>query len=115
MIGKCDICGKFKLVVTRHEIMDGPGSGGIYDVCKKCPVPKSFNEKWGISTDLKKGAKFVKFVGKAEITFNQYGANAYGSVLAENDDGSKFPVICGHGGSAWLCLKCAEKINEEGL
>lgn len=38
----------------------------------------------------------------------QYFAdNAYGLVLSEQEDGERIPVICGHGGSSWLCHGCA--------
>lgn len=43
--------------------------------------------------------------------------NAYGQLLsthASSPDG--IPVICGHGGSMWLCRSCAEKFwNEQEL
>jgi hypothetical protein len=32
--------------------------------------------------------------------------NAYGKVV--NKDGG--PVICGHGGSMWLCQSCADEV-----
>jgi hypothetical protein len=33
------------------------------------------------------------------------GANYYGRLLHDG-----IPVICGHGGSMWLCAECAEAI-----
>jgi hypothetical protein len=48
--------------------------------------------------------------------------NAFGTVLAQMADGQLGPVICGHGGSMWLCAQCAqailqyrEKENETGI
>jgi len=36
--------------------------------------------------------------------------NAYGLVVSWDESSKKFiPVICGHGGSMWLCRECAEK------
>jgi len=36
--------------------------------------------------------------------------NAYGEIEARVGDGSYGPVICGHGGSMWLCRACKERI-----
>src|SRR3990167_2975809 len=55
--------------------------------------------------------KSVEGVGK--ITWhgipsaNAYG-NAYGSIWGEHENGVKTTVICGHGGSMWMCLNCAQ-------
>lgn len=35
--------------------------------------------------------------------------NAYGLVISK--DG--YPVICGHGGSGWLCNSCADQITKD--
>jgi hypothetical protein len=35
--------------------------------------------------------------------------NAYGLVLTRE---GHVPLICGHGGSAWLCLNCAEEMGK---
>lgn len=114
MSGYCNFCNKFRFVLEHHEIMTQPGGGRIYKICRKCisegRLPKSFNERYGISSSKSSEAKFVKFIGVPEIL---YGTNAYGSVLAENDDGSKISVICGHGGSAWLCFNCARKVMNQ--
>ena len=32
--------------------------------------------------------------------------NAYGEIVFVQEDGTELPVICGHGGSMWLCRKC---------
>lgn len=114
MIGKCDICKKFKFSLKKHNIMDGPGSGRIYEICNTCTkegkIPKSFNEKMGITEFRTPDAEFVKFIGSPQITESRYGSNAFGSVLALYDDNSRIPVICMHGGSAWLCYECAVKL-----
>ena len=40
--------------------------------------------------------------------------NAYGTVVQYNEANLKnIPVICGHGGSMWLCPECAERIVQE--
>ena len=37
--------------------------------------------------------------------------NAYGTVVCYDETNKKnIPVICGHGGSGWLCPECAERI-----
>ena len=113
MIGKCNFCNSFKLNLEEHDITTSPGGGETFRICKKClldgKLPKSFKERYGISSGYTSGSTFVKFVGTAHITDCTYGSNAYGSVLAEYDDGSKLGVMCGHGGSAWLCLECAKQ------
>lgn len=39
--------------------------------------------------------------------------NAYGFVVTYDEPSQKFiPVICGHGGSMWLCPECAKHIVE---
>jgi len=117
-IGFCDGCRKLKRNVKRHEWDTGPGSGRYEYLCPTCwpNRPKGFMEIMGISNSMKQGAQFVKFVGEPQITDNRYGMNAWGSVLALYDDGSKLAVICDHGGSAWLCLSCAENmINKENI
>lgn len=59
-------------------------------------------------------SKFIRFVGVPTITDCTNGQNAFGSVLAVYDDGTKFDLICGHGDFRWLCLSCAERaINEQ--
>lgn len=114
MIGQCEICGKLKWKLIEKSVETHPGSGKIFRVCQKCIdanlVPESFNERYGISYELTPNAKFVKYVGVPDVTDGAYGANAYGSVLAEYDDGNRIGVTCGHGGSAWLCLDCAKQI-----
>lgn len=37
--------------------------------------------------------------------------NAFGSVMYRDMKGS-YPVICGHGGSMWLCQKCADEFMQ---
>lgn len=37
--------------------------------------------------------------------------NYYGRILLEQEDGERLPVICGHGGSMWLCKECALAIQ----
>ena len=116
---RCEFCNKLKLFFQLKDIlvMDRPGGGKTYTICGECfsegKLPKGFNEKWGISSDVKEGAKFVRYIGNPEVTDSEYGLNAYGSILVEYDDSSRLPVICGHGGSAWLCFECAKNIVKE--
>jgi len=39
--------------------------------------------------------------------------NAYGTVLHQDDNGKTYPIICGHGGSMWLCPECADALLKE--
>jgi hypothetical protein len=41
------------------------------------------------------------------------GNNAYGEITAVSDDGTEMPVICGHGGSMWLCRECKNSLLSE--
>lgn len=41
--------------------------------------------------------------------------NAYGTVVMKNFSGKDLPAICGHGGSMWLCLDCAEHMIKAGF
>lgn len=41
--------------------------------------------------------------------------NAYGEILSVEDDGREIPVICGHGGSMWLCRQCKIAILKDEL
>lgn len=34
--------------------------------------------------------------------------NAYGTLVFQEKSGKKLPVMCGCGGSMWLCPKCKE-------
>lgn len=115
MFGKCNFCKNTKFNIKNIPVNDRPSGGHTYSICKKCfkegKLPKSFFELYGISRNISPETKFIKFAGNAKITDNKYGNNAYGSILAEYSDGRRIGVICGHGGSAWLCIKCAEKIN----
>jgi hypothetical protein len=38
---------------------------------------------------------------------NEHG-NAYGSIWAQYENGKRMSVLCGHGGSMWCCLDCAQ-------
>ncbi len=40
----------------------------------------------------------------------EMGENAYGLVTAQMSNGQIGSVICGHGGSMWLCRNCADSI-----
>jgi len=42
-----------------------------------------------------------------------YGNNAYGTLISVESNGKEYPVICGHGGSMWLCRNCKEQILRE--
>ncbi len=116
MIGLCDICHWPGFNLIQETVMTGPGSGRTYQIHKNCKnkLPKSFKEIYGFIQPRDSKAKFKRFVGTPRITEAKYGNNAYGSVLAEHTDGSRIGVMCGHGGSAWLCLECAEKIIKNG-
>lgn len=39
--------------------------------------------------------------------------NAYGTLLHKDENGQITPVICGCGGSMWLCRICKEGILEQ--
>ena len=112
MLRRCDFCHTLKLHLEERTVYDSPGGGYTCHICRPClasgRLPKNFNERMGITTGLKDGAKFLRYIGIPQVTASEYGDNAFGSILAEYDDGSRIGVICGHGGSAWLCLKCAE-------
>lgn len=44
----------------------------------------------------------------------QRDGNMYGKVLSWDKPSKKYiPIICGCGGSMWLCKKCADKIINE--
>jgi hypothetical protein len=47
----------------------------------------------------------VTFVGTPRANEN---GNAYGSIWAQAENGRRYTTICGHGGSMWLCLECAQ-------
>ncbi len=52
-----------------------------------------------------------------ELVFNEshgfFGENAYGRVMSWDKANQKLiPVICGHGGSMWLCEKCFNKMKK---
>jgi hypothetical protein len=36
------------------------------------------------------------------------GGNAYGSIWAQAENGRRYTLMCGHGGSMWMCLGCAQ-------
>ena len=38
--------------------------------------------------------------------------NAYGELVFVEEDGTELLVICGHGGSMWLCRECKDKTLE---
>mgnify|MGYP001614360756 FL=1 len=111
-IGRCSECGKLKLRLREWSWSTGPGGGHTGRFCDDCwdARPKDWEERMGITRQLAPGATFVRYVGEPRVTASGYGANAFGSVLAEYSDGSRIGVMCGHGGSAWLCLSCAQKM-----
>ena len=114
MIGHCKFCHRFKFNLIEKTVPSGPGVGRIHRICPKClaaeRLPESWYKRMGIRNPTSDSAKFVRYVGIPHVTASEYGQNAFGSVLAEYDDGSRVGVICGHGGSEWLCLSCAEKL-----
>ena len=48
-----------------------------------------------------------------DLTAKEVEGNAYGEILSVDKQGKQIPVICGHGGSMWLCRSCANKIMQE--
>lgn len=46
----------------------------------------------------------------ANAPFGTRDQNCFGAVMAE---GYEHPVICGHGGSEWLCWTCAAVLHEQ--
>ena len=119
MIRRCDFCHRFRFGIVERTVPSGPGVGRIHRICPAClaqgRLPGSWYEQMGMlpSRDHDAPVKFMKYVGRAYATSHECGENAYGSVLAEYDDGSRIGVICEHGGSQWLCLTCAEKIMQK--
>ena len=114
MFARCNFCGRRGPGRSEHTISTNPGGGQIFTICKVCfeegKLPQSFNEKRGIDNQLSNSnAKLIRYVGKPQITDGSYGLNAFGSIVAEYDDGSRLAVCCSHGGSEWLCLECAIK------
>ena len=109
----CFLCGGFKWCAREHRWMIGPGTGRIEPICRQCwPYrPKDFVEKMGArgpTSDITPRT-FVRFEGAPSVTASECGLNAFGSVVACYNDGSRTSVICGHGGSEWLCLDCAKR------
>lgn len=46
-----------------------------------------------------------------EITAGRYGeGNAFGLVVSFDEKAGERPVVCGHGGSNWLCQQCADNL-----
>ena len=112
-LGKCYSCGHRKRKLREWSWTTGPGTGQFGNFCDDCweSRPKNWEEKVGMTMQrMSPNAKFVQYVGAPQVTAAKHGPNAYGSVLAEYDDGSRIGVMCEHGGSAWLCLGCAEKL-----
>ncbi len=109
----CDDCGRPSFKLKYYSWDTGPGSGRFGNFCKKClpNQPEGWDKQMGISNTSSGSSEFVNFVGNPRITDSKYGDNAFGSVLSLHSNGDKLGVICGHGGSAWLCLKCAEDIE----
>ena len=52
-----------------------------------------------------------------DLTAEEVEDNAYGEIMCWDEPNKKYmPVICGHGGSMWLCRGCLDRIaKEEGL
>ena|SRR3990167_3132818 len=96
---------------SEKHVTTGPGRGRY--VCAGCPS-SDWREAMGFKpnpTPISKGSKTVRYVGEPFVTDSRYGGNAFGSVLAELENGSRIGVTCEHGGSEWLCLSCAEAVN----
>jgi len=48
----------------------------------------------------------------AQREANRWKINAYGQVVYLKENGEQQSIICGHGGSMWYCLPCAEAALE---
>ena len=109
---RCERCQQLKLRVREWSWDTGPGHGRFADFCDECweHRPKGWYEVMGISRMVSPGVTFMRYVGEPRVTASENGQNAYGSVLSEYSDGARIGVMCGHGGSAWLCLTCAQKL-----
>lgn len=46
-----------------------------------------------------------------QTTIEERNNNVYGLVLSNKGNS---PVVCGHGGSMWLCKECGEKSVKKG-
>jgi hypothetical protein len=114
IIERCYLCGKIKFGCREYSWQPNPGTMSHQQICGVCwpNRPKDFYEVWGIDRQMKSTeAKFVKPIGTPQITMENN--NAFGSVLALYDDGTRLGICCEHGGSAWLCLSCAQKIKSK--
>ena len=57
------------------------------------------------------GRGYIELIAQGEDCPDDYlDRNAYGEIVSVEQDGSEIPVICGHGGSMWLCRKCKTAI-----
>ena len=115
----CKRCWRPWKFIESHTVSNGPGTG-YFEYCEQCWVelpkelqPTDWEESIGLKSIVNPNAKFLRYIGKPYVTSSRHGLNAYGSLLAELDDGSHVGIICGHGGSCWLCLECAQKIYKE--
>lgn len=56
----------------------------------------------------------VKYIDKViqrnREMINNPDVNAYGTLASLYTNGIEYPVVCGHGGSRWLCPECKDKI-----
>lgn len=52
----------------------------------------------------------IYIVRETEESFKKDG-NMYGRILSWSEANKKYiPIICGHGGSMWLCFKCGTEM-----
>ena len=63
-----------------------------------------------VNTPKNEASRVIGYVREPYVTDSQYGDNAFGSVLAELENGARIGLSCEHGGSAWLCLSCAKSV-----
>jgi len=113
MIWFCKNCHRLRKV-RKYSFKIKPGVAEAKYMCSDCADRYcDWDAQVGIAHTSKTPlGNFIKYVGTPYVTDECYGQNAFGSVLAQYENGSTIGVICGHGGSEWLCLKCAKDLVE---
>ena len=62
------------------------------------------------------GRSAIERISQEDLRFqiNSKGSlaqeNAYGEIMSVEEGKPAVPVICGHGGSMWLCRECKDRI-----
>lgn len=60
------------------------------------------------------GRLYIERVAAGEPDPDAYlDRNAYGEIVDVEEGREDYPVICGHGGSMWLCRDCKNRILRE--